>query len=259
MITTLVIIFLFLIALVGLLYFFKPKKEKEAIKGGGKISIGVPQFAKTWWEERGDDGRKLFLYVLTIIIAYAAGYFAPEGKDVIYRGAAALIVLHFIWTFSSGKAGKLTWTIVVGMLVYFVLALMYPNDASRIRNASWEISKNVMSSVANGMESLSGNSERETPVDARTSAISSQRIVSVPYIIPIDASITLENLPGYRISSMECPPENVIEIADTARQIDCAGQITLNENELRNKKEIVFFQKPGGTETSTVVVWWTKV
>jgi len=118
---------------------------------------------KSLWDKlyagKDDDGKKLTLYIIAILVAYAAARIAPilNGDGVVYRGVAALIVLHFIWTFSPGKAGKMTWFIVGGMLAYFVLAWAYPKDAPRALDASWKISGKVMASIANGLESTNDN------------------------------------------------------------------------------------------------------
>lgn len=123
-------------------------------KGEGGFGSAIWKKA---YADKDDDGKKLALYIIAILVAYAAAHIAPDGKEIVYRGVAALIVLHFIWTFSPGKAGKMTWFIVGGMLAYFVLAWAYPKDAPRALDAGWGLSKKVMASIASSLESANAN------------------------------------------------------------------------------------------------------
>ncbi len=204
--------------------------------GGLLGHIPGSDFLKEQWAKKDDDSKKLFLYILTIIIAYAVGHMAPEGKDVIYRGAAALIVLHFIWTFSPGKASKFTWTIVVGMLVYFVLAWAYPNDAPKILNASWGLSKKVMASVANGADSLNENygkstPERTLPVATPSVYQSNERVIEV---LATEDKFTEVKIPSGVKFSIDCPDDGLAKVyhRDAPQGIiyDCAQNVEVGEN-----------------------------
>lgn len=164
-----------------------------------------------WWAKRDDDARRFFWYIVVIIVAYMAVYVAPEGKGVIYRGAIALIGVHIIWTFlSSGKISTLTWTVVFGMLTYFVLAWGYPNDMPKIFDASWGLSKKVVADVANKATRLNDNYGKETNV----TEVPPQQRFSAPAYQPQTRVIEIETVedrykpavipPGVRFN-IECP------------------------------------------------------
>lgn len=272
----------FFLSIFGFVYFLKPRsvvraesktskdvpqENEEDNKQGGRFAWAKEFSSSMWarlWTNKEDDSKKLFLYIVAILIAYAVAGIAPAGKEVIWRGVAALIVLHFIWTFSPGKASKVTWAIVIGMLAYFVLAWVYPKDAPRILNASWEISKNVMGWAADGTESLA---KGESGVLAGSAMASENKkfIKDVFYVTPT-TSRTISAPPGYRLSSMNCPAVNAVDIIEPStgkitRQLDCSMRTafgSLMEYEILDK-EFVIFQKEGGTRPSMVTITWVRV
>ncbi|KKU80714.1 MAG: hypothetical protein UY07_C0035G0010 [Parcubacteria group bacterium GW2011_GWA1_47_8] len=124
----------------------------------------VKRFIEWWKEWRKDksEGRRFFLYIIVILLAYTAGMAAPEGRVLAYRGAVALIGAHVIGTILiAEKVSKFSWIVVLGMLAYFVLAWGYPNDVPRIFDASWGLSKKVTRSMADTIVSVHENYGKE--------------------------------------------------------------------------------------------------
>ncbi len=233
------------------------KKQEDDAKGN---------FFTRWWAKKDDDGKRFIWYVVVITAAFIAEYIAPEGKGLIFRGVVALVGAHLIWTFvHSGKISALTWAFVIGMLTYFVLVWVYPNDMPRIYKASRGLLEKMMQSAADNMESAYegyGKTPVVQSVEQQAQVVDQPEITSVQLTIPVDETVFVAPPQGYRLSSALCPAENVMEISngrddEILRQVDCAGQITLDEAELYGKS-FAFFQKPGGTQSSIVVIRWIR-
>lgn len=143
MITTLVIIFLGLVALAGTLYFFKPKKPKKPGEVGGDSDNKwkVPQFAKDWWkglDEESSPGQRFVLLCVVLLVGYAEYTFSKtptEGGHVWI----ALILLLLAAMYKPPKS-KVTWAFVILDLVILIAAAFLPGVAM-MRTTSYEIAK----------------------------------------------------------------------------------------------------------------------
>lgn len=233
-----------ILAITVLLLLLRP--EKTGAGGGAGSGLRVPDFVETWWTSRGDEGRKFLWYVAVIILAYIAARIAPEGKDLIFRGVVALLGVHLIWTFmSSGKINVLSWTIVGGMLIYFVLAWGYPDDVPRIFDASWGLSKKVVHSAANKVESA--NTDYDNPP--------SQAGIPAP-IVATNAGFTDTVIPDGSSFTFFCPGGTLMTFVDdnTSRtEIDCdKTQRGLVIGDKTTGRHIGFKSKDSGTRHPTL-------
>lgn len=228
--------------------------------GGGGLS-------KEWlekWKIKELDDKRWFLYSAIAVLAIMLAYTIPDSWTAEERyyllGGFVVVAVHIVWLFFTDTTSITTKILVSAFLVFCFSAVLMPNTANKL----WTDAKMAVNEYDARVKAGKPFFDESKPAVSVTQA-------SPPYqpqplsdekIIPIDTTVVVTTPPGHRLSSVECPPENVMEITDgntnTIRQVDCAGQITLKESELRNK-EIVFFQKPGASAPSKIVVWWVKV
>lgn len=225
-----------------------------------------------WWVQKDDEGKKFLWYVLVIILAYGAMYVAPEGDELIVRCAVALIGLHLIWTFvTAGKISTFTWTIVGGMLGYFVLAGFYPVESVKIKTASIKLMGDGVSWTADTLSNIANNTPHQAPVATApavaTAPVSAPKtkpvVVNTTIVIPPYGSIEVTRPMGYYLSEVVCSDSAFFNIrnAETGEMVggtkDCSKKI--KGEVLPADYRIIFFKKdqnsPGEAEA---MVSWTR-
>ncbi|KKS59446.1 MAG: hypothetical protein UV24_C0001G0034 [Candidatus Nomurabacteria bacterium GW2011_GWA2_42_41] len=276
MVTTVVIYF------AGAILWKHRAKGRLAVSGAKKLFESKDDeskgFVGRWWAKHDDEGKRFIWYVVVITVAYLASYLAPDGKEAVFRGVVALIGAHIIWTFlSSGKISAFTWTIVLGMVTYFVLAWGYPKDAPRIFDASWGLSKKVMTDIADTAQSINENygktasetkKESEATVPRATNVVHVQRLAQVETVFELTPDFNRRNMirtPPMKTITYYCSDEgSEMAIVYSAGQINVpSGQAfkcpTLKDDihaligvDIRNASLMFRSNKPGATAT---VIW----
>jgi len=258
------------------------EKGKFAVSGVKKLFDSKDDESKgfviRWWAKKDDEGKRFIWYVVVITVAYLASHMAPDGKEAVFRGVAALIGVHIIWTLlNTGKIGVFTWTIVLGMVTYFVLAWGYPKDAPRIFDASWGLSKKVMSNIADTAQSMNENygkaatgTKMETEVTSprATNVVHLQRLAQVETVFELTPDFNGKNmirLPPMKRITYYCSDEgSEMTVIYSAGQINVpSGQAfkcpTTKDDvhalvgvDIRNASLMFRSNKPGATAT---VIW----
>lgn len=262
------------IIILGVLYFttmlaakYRDKATK-ALKGIQNLFKGTENSSEksTWkkWKTKSPEDKRWFLYSAIAVLAIMLAYTIPDSWTAEERyyllGGFVVVAVHIVWLFFTDTTSITTKILVSAFLIFCFSAVLMPNTANKL----WTDAKMAVNEYDARVKAGKPFFDESKPAVSVTQA-------SPPYqpqplsdekIIPIDTTVVVTTPPGHRLSSVECPPENVMEITDgntnTIRQVDCAGQITLKESELLNK-EIAFFQKPGASAPSKIVVWWVKV
>lgn len=219
------------------------EKGKFAVSGVKKLFDSKDDerkgFVIRWWAKKDDEGKRFMWYIVVITVAYLASYMAPDGKEAVFRGVVALIGVHIIWTFlSTGEIGVFTWTVVLGMVTYFVLAWGYPKDAPRIFDASWGLSKKVMTNVADTAQSMNenyGKPATETKTGPEVSAPKAyQPETRKIEVIATKDRFTYVKIPSGVQFSIDCPDDGLAEVFHRGAQqgiiYDCAQNIEVGEN-----------------------------
>lgn len=257
------------------------EKGKFAVSGVKKLFDSKDDesrgFVSRWWAKKDDEGKRFIWYVVVITIAYLASHMAPDGKEAVFRGVAALIGVHIIWTLlNTGKIGVFTWTVVLGMVTYFVLAWGYPKDAPRIFDASWGLSKKVMTNIADTAQSMNENYgsadkiKKETEVTAprETNMVRVQSLAQVETVFELTTDFNGRNmirLPPMKRITYYCSDEgSEMTVIYSAGQINVpSGQAfkcpTTKDDvhalvgvDIRNASLMFRSNKPGATAT---VIW----
>ena len=213
-----------------------------------KNTPGKALESKRWW-----------WYITLVVVAIILVYVTPDAyKDYRFAigGWFILLGLHLIvWPFFTEKTSLTTKVVMTAFMLFFINAAVLPN-ATRVEVKRFQDAKNAF-------DEGYGKAPAVQSVEQSIQAVYQLEITSVQLTIPVDETVFVAPPQGYRLSSALCPAENVMEITngrdnERHRQIDCAGQITLDEAELYGKS-FAFFQKPGGIQPSTVVVRWKKI
>lgn len=258
------------------------EKGKFAVNGVKKLFDSKDDeskgFISRWWVKHDDEGRRFIWYVVVITVAYLASYLAPDGKEAVFRGVVALVGVHIIWTFlNTGKISTFTWTVVLGMVTYFVLAWGYPNDAPRIFDASWGLSKKVMTNIADTAQSMNENygkpatetkTESVITTPSATNVVRVQRLAQVETVFELTPDFNRRNmirLPPMKTVTYYCSEEgSEMAVVYSAGQINVpSGQTfkcpTLKDDihaligvDIRNASLMFRSNKPGATAT---VIW----
>lgn len=134
---------------------------------------GKPRFAVPEWimrrlktslsSDKNESGinaeeATMFAYIaLTVVSALAAKFIGYTSAGVI-----ALIGVHIIWLKYGKGTGVITKVVIYGMLTFFVLAWLYPEDAFKIRNSGIKTFGNIVAWAGNTVESLAGGKEVST-------------------------------------------------------------------------------------------------
>lgn len=249
------------------------KKPGGKSPGEGKEEVVVVTPPESWWSKfYKNDKKRVWLIVLATVTIIIANIFLPKEavektieNPYFWASVVALFGVHIIWgIFAPSKGTSLVeMTILYGIIFFYGLTLVFPNDIVTIRDSWWGITKKVVADAASNSKSANENYDKvEVSQSVEQTAVAQAVVTSVQLTIPVDETVFVTPPQGYRLSSALCPPENVMEITgsheEVLQQIDCAGKITLEEAELYGRK-FAFFQKKGSTQPSVVVVRWVKI
>lgn len=239
MITILVIVTLVLVAIAGLLYLFKPRpKPKDGEKKAEGKKLEIPQFVKDWWKKKDLEAKRWSLYTAIAIVSITVSY-AIGGNDG-YAAAAiiALISLHFVWLAYSEKSSLFTKTFITGFLLFYIAAWMVP-DVVKIRDASWSMTKKVVSEVAVSAESAD-KTYGEAPTNKSVEQTAVAKATYQPETRKIEVLATEDEYTEVKIPSgvqfsIDCPDDGLAKVyhrdAQQGIPYDCAqGPIEVGEN-----------------------------
>ena len=152
----------FLVAL-GFLAFLKYGKGSLSIiklpfpVGGARGSASISSLS----EEDLAEKRMSWYVILAVISALVAKMFGYTPAGII-----ALVGVHIVWWRYRKKGSSLTKLVVYGMLTFFVLAWLYPVEATKTRDTGIKIFGNAVAGASNTAESLAKGDESKASVSA---------------------------------------------------------------------------------------------
>lgn len=239
----------------------------------GKLGPGIAN----WWkniDRESSPGQRFFLLCVVVLVAYIEFHMGTKVDPVTniktYGHVWFALGILLVAAMYSPPKEWYTKAFLVFDLIVIILASFFPAVAE-MRTTSADIANTWFTKKATAMKQyaddykndrLQGSSPGSTSPASSAKTDQQNGATSIVVEVPTDSSVVTTAPLGYRLSSMECPTENVVEIVEPAsktvlRQIDCADTIRLTEHEIRNM-EFVIFQKPGATQPSHVTTWWKK-
>jgi len=174
----------FLVAL-GFLAFLKYGKGSLSIiklpfpVGGARGSASISSLS----EEDLAEKRMSWYVILAVISALVAKMFGYTPAGII-----ALVGVHIVWWRYRKKGSSLTKLVVYGMLTFFVLAWLYPVEATKTRDTGIKIFGNAVAGASNTAESLAKGDESKASVSAENPTsvrkVALTREWSKPFVSP---------------------------------------------------------------------------
>lgn len=139
----------------GLKNIFKSSESIDTPKSG-KVPAGKGD---------ADDktmSRYIILAIISVIVAKFFGY--------VPAGIIALAGVHLIWLFSPQKGSLITKVVIYGMLIFFVLAWLFP-DTVKVRDASIKVANKVMTNAGNKAEAFADDFGKASTAKPEAAAI----------------------------------------------------------------------------------------
>lgn len=276
MITLLVIAVIVLVAIAGILYFFKPKPTPLV---GGKKAPGkkleIPQVAKDWWGKKTLEQKRWFLYVWLMIIAITVVYVVKHSFGGAYAnlrffigGVLVLLVLHaVIWPFFAEKTSIITKAVTFAVFAFLSWSVLTPDATVRVMEIYDAKIKDINENAFKGgppprSADTAARYQSETEQQSSSEAISSLGLSTVAIVVPVGATIEVDRPNGHYLASVNCPKEVVMEITDVStgqliKQQDCAE--TVRNGNLPLNIKLAFFQKGDDGGPVDVLVRWKKI
>lgn len=260
------------------------KKPGVKSSGGEKETVILDSETESWWSKfYKNDKKRVWLIVLATVTIIIANIFLPKEvaektteNPYFWAGVVALFGVHIIWgVFAPGKEmGRLEMAILYGIILFYGLTLVFPDDIVTIRDSGWGITKKVVAGIATGAKSLNEDyGKTPAAVQATTEVASSSGISTVPLVVPVGVTVEVNRPNGHYLASVNCPKDVVMEVMDmdTGRIViftdpatgistpyqDCDA--TVRNGNLPLNIKLAFFQKGDDGGPVDVLVRWKKI